>query len=112
VLFRSPSLSFAGVYLAALAGFASGRGEEQFATLYLNPAVALALAAGILGSLPLSEVGAAALTRLRSILHGPAANLLEVLEGMAGTVALGAILLLCAMAMAAESYNPFIYYRF
>jgi alginate O-acetyltransferase complex protein AlgI len=112
VLFRSQSLSHACVYFAALVGFSQGRGEEQFAALYLNPAVLLALAAGVLGSMPLSEVCNTALHRLRDTLDGPAEAILAMLEGVAGTVALGAILLLCAMAMAAESYNPFIYYRF
>jgi len=53
VFFRSETLQQAGSFLSAMAGFASGSGLEQHVGLHLNAMVAVALAAGVLGSAPL-----------------------------------------------------------
>jgi hypothetical protein len=66
---------------------------------YLTPELRLALAAGIVGSMPWLP----ALTRRGE----PSWTL-----GLVSTAALTALLAASVMQMAARTYNPFIYFRF
>jgi alginate O-acetyltransferase complex protein AlgI len=105
VFFRAESLRQAGGYLSAMAGFASGSGLEQHVGLQLNAIVALALAAGALGSAPLLP----RLARWRSDIATVKTRVLVEAGRLAG---LAVLFVASAMLMAAGTYNPFIYFRF
>ncbi|TAJ25351.1 MAG: MBOAT family protein, partial [Planctomycetota bacterium] len=109
VLFNSPSLGHATSYCAALFGIGAAQPGLHHVGLYFDAAVALALVAGAIGSTPwlvwlrgwrarLDESGAAPLLRWAVDLGGVA-------------LVLG-VLLLSAMQLSADTYNPFIYFRF
>jgi len=104
VFFRAENLPLACTYLQAMAGFGHGNSAAQHASQYLNPLEWTALAAGVIGSLPLAMV-------TRRVDDGkPAA--LENVFAVARTAMLCLLFLLCSMELAAGTYNPFIYFRF
>jgi alginate O-acetyltransferase complex protein AlgI len=105
VFFRAESLRQAGGYLAAMAGFATGSGLEQHVGLQLNAIVALALAAGALGSAPL-------LPRLARWRRDIATMEVRALVEAGRLAGLAVLFVASAMLMAAGTYNPFIYFRF
>jgi alginate O-acetyltransferase complex protein AlgI len=105
VFFRAETLRQAGSFLAAMAGFASGSGLEQHVGLHVNAIVALALAAGVLGSAPLLP----RLARWRKDIATIEGRALVEAGRLAG---LAFLLVASAMLMAAGTYNPFIYFRF
>ena len=113
VLFRAPTLAVAGAFLAAMAGFGHGSGLEYRLDLYGGPDVALAVVAGVLASTPLVPLLARrvadAVGRLRP---GRAAVGLEVAAAAAEVAALAAVFVASGAAVAASTYNPFIYFRF
>jgi len=101
VLFRCDTLGQAGHYFSALLSFSAGDGSEPLAR-FLDPAIAAALAAGIVGSTPWP----AAIAR-RAAMAAPAGA-----RAISESSALLTLLVLCAACLAAGSYNPFIYFRF
>jgi alginate O-acetyltransferase complex protein AlgI len=104
VLFRAESLSGAGAILGAMSGFGHGTNVEYHPYLYLDTALALALAVGVVGSMPVLPL----LSRWERSIYPPLGLAAEM-----GDVALLALVLLAScMALSAGTYNPFIYYRF
>src|SRR5947207_15066458 len=113
VLFRAPTLAVAGAFLGAMAGFGHGSGVEYRLDLYGGPDVALASVAGVLASTPLVPLLARRLAGLLGGL-GPAraAGALEAAAAAAEITALAGVFVASAAAVAASTYNPFIYFRF
>jgi len=105
VVFRAESLHQAEGYLAAMSGFASGLGLEQHVGLQLNAVVALALVAGVTGSVPV-------LPRFARWREGISALHLRLVVEVGRVAGLVLLLIASAMLMAAGTYNPFIYFRF
>jgi alginate O-acetyltransferase complex protein AlgI len=114
VFFRSESLAHAGAVLAAMAGQGHGDGIRYYPELYLNRALILALAVGVVGAMPVVPSLARfkdrllALGRGQPLWQGPVQALFSSAE-------LAAYLLLLAASsaqLAAGTYNPFIYFRF
>jgi alginate O-acetyltransferase complex protein AlgI len=99
VFFRAETLPGAIAYLRALAGLSLAMPTPFTVQWYLTPELWLALAAGVIGSMPWIP----ALARDRE----PSWTF-----GLASTAALVALLAACVMQMAARTYNPFIYFRF
>jgi len=107
VLFRCETLTQAGHYYAALAGFANGDPLRHPLAEFLNAQVALTLAIGVVFATPVArrvgrwrdQVAAQPGLRARSVL--------AVDIGWTMLVYFAA----CAM-LAAGTYNPFIYFRF
>jgi alginate O-acetyltransferase complex protein AlgI len=99
VFFRAETLPGAIAYLRALAGLSLAMPTPFTVQWYLTPELWLALAAGVIGSVPWIP----ALARDRE----PSWTF-----GFASTAALVALLAACVMQMAARTYNPFIYFRF
>jgi alginate O-acetyltransferase complex protein AlgI len=99
VFFRAETLPGAIAYLRALAGLSLAMPTPFTVQWYLTPELWLALAAGVIGSMPWIP----ALARDRE----PSWTF-----GFASTAALVALLAACVMQMAARTYNPFIYFRF
>ena len=112
VFFNARDLSQAVTYLSVMFGLRHGSGLEYNVGLYLNPAVRLAIVAGILGSTPIVPMLRRAWERLAGS-EAESGNLLVELFGRAaGVAALVLIYVSSAMMSAHGSYSPFIYYRF
>jgi len=114
VFFRAETFTQALLVFRGMAGWA---GENAFLYrnalgLYLTPEVALALLAATIGATPvlpwLRERMAATFQRLPGA-TGPALE--SVMTGGGSIVCLG-MLVLCVMLLAAQTHNPFIYFRF
>ena len=104
-IFRAETLSAALEYLGALAGLDTARTGFYDAAFYFDPLLALAIAAGVVGSTPWLPRAIA----WRAALQGPRARF--ALEGL-GLAGLAAVFLLSSMELAAGTFNPFIYFRF
>ena len=104
VLFRSDSLSQAGLMLRSWFGRAPVAREARILWLDLSPKVLLAMAAGLLLAFPV----AALLRRFarRAFSRFPAA------AELAEWAVLTAFALLAMLMLAGGAYNPFIYFRF
>jgi hypothetical protein len=109
-LFRSSSLEQAWGIWKGLLGFAEGGGVQYNAGMFLNGEIALVLIVGALAATPIFP----ALRDYRARVLGPrlgtaaAGNLVL----LAGTLWAGSLLLASAMAVAARTYTPFIYFQF
>jgi alginate O-acetyltransferase complex protein AlgI len=111
VLFRSPSLTAAGQYLAAMFGLHQGAGDNYPFRLFIEPELRLALVAGVIGATPLFRQPFADL--LSSASDSKSRIQIRLLAvSLAEPLAYGGILLLALMLIAAGTYNPFIYFRF
>jgi alginate O-acetyltransferase complex protein AlgI len=112
VFFRADDLSQAVAFLAAMAGFATGSGVQYHPSLLLGTDVVLAALAGTVVSTPVVPVLArrwrewvAARDEWPALVLRSASAVAEV--GVLVLVSLGA-----AVMVAANTYNPFIYFRF
>ena len=105
VFFRSETLTYALAYLQAMAGFGEAAPTPLTLAFYLTPETLLALACGIVGSVPI--VSACREWRDRSSQRWQAFGLDSV-----ATAALMVVLVASIMQVAANTYNPFIYFRF
>jgi alginate O-acetyltransferase complex protein AlgI len=105
VLFRSETLAQAGSYLLAMAGLGGARNPEPGDVA--NGEVVMALVAGLIGCTPALPllVSKWAERPVGSATHAAAYH-------CARLGVLAAILYLSTMALTANSYNPFIYFRF
>lgn len=112
VFFRSESLSQAFVFLKGLFGQVHGDGVEYHAGLYLNRKVILCLVLGYIGSLPLVPWIAERYEAVKGRLGNRSALGLEVLYCAGRLACVAAVFLASAMALAGETHNPFIYFRF
>ncbi len=105
VFFRADTLPAALLYLKAMAGFGGAEPHALRLSWYLNPEVRLALAAGIIGSMPVVPWTAAWLERWQPQWQARVAQ-------FGATVALLAVFGAVLLQVAAQTYNPFIYFRF
>jgi alginate O-acetyltransferase complex protein AlgI len=103
VFFRADTLSAALAYLNALAGMGTGA-TPLAVTWFLTPKVAIAMAAGVIGSMPVLAVFARRVDAAR----GERVAMGEV----AATAALAFVFAASVLQIAGRSYDPFIYFRF
>ncbi len=107
VFFRAASPAQAVGYLGTMLGVSRGDPRIWHVDLWLDPALAIALVAGVVGSTPwLARASAwhSDLSRRRAGWHG----VLEIgADGALVVVLLGSVL-----ELASGAYNPFIYFRF
>jgi alginate O-acetyltransferase complex protein AlgI len=105
VFFRADTLQGAAAFLEAMAGMGGAAPTPLTLGFYLTPELLLALAAGVTGAVPILPV----LHRWRQSLPGqwPAFGL-----DTFGTAVLMVIFVASVMQVAANTYNPFIYFRF
>ena len=111
VLFRAGDFGRALAFFRALAGWGAPGGRPLGVEL-LTPEVALALAAGALGSTPILPRLQERWRAFAGSREGPLRPALEALAGGAQAAALAGLLLLCAVSLSSGTYNPFIYFRF
>jgi alginate O-acetyltransferase complex protein AlgI len=103
VLFRVESIISAKVFFLALAGFAEGSSIVRPLPLYCTPDIVIALTVGCVGATPI-------LPAVRGYLMNT--SRLQFLVPYAASAAYMALLYACAVVLSAQTYNPFIYFRF
>jgi alginate O-acetyltransferase complex protein AlgI len=109
VFFRADTLARALAHLQAMAGLGHGDLRAYHAGLFLDPLVATAIVAGVVGSAP--WMGAIARWReRRAAIRG--ADPLETVFAFAGAALVLALLYASSLVLAAGTYDPFIYFRF
>jgi alginate O-acetyltransferase complex protein AlgI len=112
VFFNSHDLSHAIVYLKVMFGLIGGTGLEYSVGLYMNNALALAIAAGVIGSMPVIPWIKNAWSQGLLRREGAAQAVWEFTGRIAGVALSMGVFLVSAMMSAHGSYSPFIYYRF
>jgi len=112
VLFRAETLSQAGAYLAAMAGFAGGDGIEHNVPLLVDGELVRILPIGVLFSIPwIPWLQGLREERLASR-AGWGPRTADGFLSISSTVVLMGIFLICSMWLSSGTYNPFIYFRF
>lgn len=101
VFFRAETLPEAINFLKAMLIPGSGNGDLHHVQQYLNPHASLVLVFAIILATPITRV----------VMNAVSVRSLLVLELVKITI-LSALFLLCLMTLAADAYNPFIYFRF
>ena len=104
VIFRADNMSQAWYMIKSMFGFGASSGYGYVKTLaMLSPYILVMMLLGIVASTPVWKLLSAkfAATKCGKYLHEPAAMLFSL-----------AVLVLALMAIASDSYNPFIYFRF
>jgi alginate O-acetyltransferase complex protein AlgI len=110
VLFRCETLTQSGHMIASMFGW--GTGNESLSGLFPNLKVTLAFVVGIVGSGPLVP-SLKHFYRSRVEHADPSvAWVLQSSVSLASLALLSGIFLLSAMSLAAQTHNPFIYFRF
>ncbi len=105
VFFRADTLTGALVYLRAMAGLGPALPTPFAPSFYLTPELVLALAAGIIGSMPIWPL----IERPKAVSPGAGrAWMADAVAAAALAIVFGASLL----QVAAGTYSPFIYFRF
>ncbi len=90
-----------------------GNGWVFFTTAQcVNRTLVLALVAGVLGSVPLAPLLAGAIDRAAAAAEGAKARLVDLTAGLGEFALVAAIFIASTALCAAETYNPFIYFRF
>ena len=112
VLFRSDTLGYALSYLKVMAGLAQPSPVHDSVSMYLDRELAQALGAGILFSMPVFPALIGWWQRTSEKIPAAARPWAGIAVTSTGMFCLGAIFVLCAILMAAGTYNPFIYFRF
>ena len=112
-IFRSETFGQAREFLWAMAGMGAGTGNTYYASMYLKLDTILALGLGVIFSFPIYPKVKTAMIAFtggdREVSWRPvrqAASQLMLLAGLA------ALLAASAMEVAAQTHNPFIYFRF
>ena len=102
VIFRADSTGYAFSYIGRMFSFTSLSSSYTVFMGFLTPVFIVTAIAGIIACTPVVPYISATVKgrKLRTFLNG------------LSYVAVGAILVLCIMGLAADSYNPFIYFRF
>jgi alginate O-acetyltransferase complex protein AlgI len=112
VFFRAESLTAAVAYLRALAGRSPAMPTGYAAGFFLTNDVRLAMAAGLIGALPLAP----ALSRWRERWAAPSPGVARLTgdwaAALVSTAAQAALLVASCLQIAAGTYSPFIYFRF
>lgn len=112
VFFRSPTVFQALSFLKAMSGFARGGAAEHSAASYLNAEFVVALAAAVLGSMPLLPLLHRRLEGLAADFRGAANVVLRGCIALANVAAMCFVLVASAAQSATGTYTPFIYFRF
>ena len=112
VFFRAETLPQALSFVGAMVGFARGSGLEYNLGMFINNELLLILLAGAVGSTPLLPALKGWLERWQATAKAPAGRLAATVFAAADYAVLAPIFLVSCMAMAAGTYNPFIYFRF
>jgi alginate O-acetyltransferase complex protein AlgI len=107
VLFRCDTLAHARAFYAALGGGGADTHVKHPLLMYLDPLVATTLVVAVIGAMPVGRALAVAIDRYTPDRRGFATVALFVEWSW-----LALVLIASCAALAAGTYNPFIYFRF
>ncbi|MEO6709190.1 MAG: MBOAT family O-acyltransferase, partial [Planctomycetota bacterium] len=109
VLFRAKDLASAWDYLLSMFGFHTHTGPAYHVSLFLDSTVLVALIAGVIGCMPWLPRVIAWRRELEE--SGKRDRLCRAVD-LLGVALVMSLLVLSAMELSANTYNPFIYFRF
>ena len=113
IIFRSDNLEMIKVFLAAMIGLHGGGDHAPHLGTFLDNEIIVVTLIGMLLSVPfIPWLNRRYLARIDSASSPRAATALAVTGQTVVLLVLAGIFLLCAMKLAAGTYNPFIYFRF
>lgn len=112
VLFRARDFSQAGAFWRSMLGAAAGDSREFPAALFLDRRLVFFLAIGALAAFPVFPALRAGFAKWAAAARGARRGWLQAGGRLLAVAFLAAVLLASAMAMAAVTFNPFIYFRF
>ena len=112
VLFRSPTMTYAGSYYRALCGLGRGGGTVYFPALFIDSEIILAAAVALAGSLALAPGLRSLSGRLLHGLQGSGQNALRFSLAAFRLLYLAGISLLSTLYLVGGTYQPFLYLRF
>jgi len=110
-LFRAENLTQAFAYIGSMYGKFSLSGLQS-ALAYLTPEITIAIAAGVLGCMPVLPAVNQRLGRELDRLQPSAATFVEAVSAMIRAGAYAVVLFGSLAWIAAGTYHPFIYFRF
>lgn len=112
VFFRAETLPQALGYLAVMAGRGTGSGLETHLGMYLTNGLVLAMLVGVIAATPVLPAINRLLDRLADSPRRAASAWLEGVQAMCGACGPALVLFASVVVLSAETYNPFIYFRF
>ncbi len=112
VLFRSNSVNYALLFLKAMTGFSEGTDVEYHISLYFNNEIMIAVILGIFASTPVIPGISELYQKFISNYQKRIAAILNSAFLLLGELSIAAIFFISAIKLAAETYNPFIYFKF
>ena len=98
IFFRAETLAHAAGYLSAMVGQSAAAGTARYIVDYADGETLVAFLVGLIASTPW--------------LAGASRRLRFDLATAASTAGVAAVLIVCAVRLANQTYNPFIYFRF
>ncbi len=112
VLFRSPTLSFAGSYFKSLCGWGQGNEVISLPAFFIDSETLLVGIIALAGSLPFVPWLNKLAGRLRSRQQGKHSGVLRLSMAAFRLVYLSGVSLLSTLYLVGGSYHPFLYLRF
>jgi alginate O-acetyltransferase complex protein AlgI len=112
VFFRSDTIAYAVDFLKAMTGLYEGNQSLYSVHAYLTKDVMIAFTIGIIGSGPIVPMLGRLWQTNKFIPYKMGSSYNEAAIRIFETIALTSILALVAMNLAAQTHNPFIYFRF
>lgn len=112
VFFRADDFGLAWQYLGRMTFLGSNRNAFFGLSQCWNLSLELALAAGIIGSMPFVPLLGSLIDRIFTSLQGTGTWIVDFMAGVGEFAALAAIFVASVALSAAGTYNPFIYFRF
>jgi alginate O-acetyltransferase complex protein AlgI len=112
VFFRAETFAHAGSILAAMFGFAAQTAGQISVLGYLSPGLMVALLIGMISSAPFFLRWTGGQEAVSAAEPARPASKRRLLGAVLENAAIVAVLVLSLVQVAADTYNPFIYFRF
>ena len=110
VFFRTATLSSASDYFKALAGFGKGYGTTSYAAFYLDNEMIFTLMIALVASTPVIQWFKSSLVNVLDLQRMGAMQTVLITSGKVWILSI--IFAYSLVALAAGTYNPFLYYQF
>ena len=111
-IFRVENLAGVTGYLAALLGMGHGDGTVLSPSVFVNKELLIIFVIAIIGATPIRSVMRSLSERMLSASRGRKYTAVNATTAILGVAWQLAVLFYSLVMIAAQSYNPFIYYRF
>jgi alginate O-acetyltransferase complex protein AlgI len=112
VFFKADSFTQAWEYLGRMTFLGSNSAAFYTVAQCLNRTLVIAMIVGMIGSLPIAPILGEAIDRMVQTARGMKSTLVDLSAGLGEFAVLAAIFIASTAMSAANTYNPFIYFRF